>query len=268
MDVFSQKAFFESFGYLFIRGLFSKSEMENITSEAEDLWLEERDGDTLGDTGQSVAPFVEKRAQLTALIDDDRIYTVLEAILGEGFIWAGSEGNITVRGEHLWHPDRPGDEEEISYGRIKVNIYLDSVDSAHGCLRVIPGSHRQPLHESIEPNYRHQRGTEVDPYGVEGPDMPSVPIESEPGDVVFFHQSLWHAVFNGWPNRRYIALKYAAKPMTDKQIASLVYYSKNDVLNVPGSLLNSDRLRLKNMVCNLQQYVTKSVPEFMPFRED
>ena len=268
MDVLSQKAFFESFGYLFVRGLFSKREIEDITLEAEDLWLEERGGANLGDTGQSVAPFVEKRASLTALMDDERIYTVLEAILGEGFVWAGSEGNITVSGEHLWHPDRPGDNEEISYDRIKVNVYLDPVDLAHGCLRVIPGSHRQPLHESIEPEYRHQRGVTVYPYAVDGPDMPSVPFESEPGDVVFFHQSLWHAVFNGWPNRRYIALKYAAKPKTDNQIASLVYYSKNDVLNVPESILNSDRLSLRNMVCNLQEYVNKSVPDFVPFRED
>ena len=100
MDVFSQKAFFESFGYLFIRGLFSKSEIENITSEAEDLWLEERGGDTLGDTGQSVAPFVEKRAQLTALIDDDRIYTVLEAIW-EKDLYGLVQRGISLLGENI-----------------------------------------------------------------------------------------------------------------------------------------------------------------------
>ena len=73
------------------------------------------------------------------------------------FVWAGSEGNVTVNSEHPWHPDRPGDHDEVSYTRLKLNLYLDPIREENGCLRVIPGSHRMPLHRDIEPDSMHQR---------------------------------------------------------------------------------------------------------------
>ena len=262
-----KKAFFETFGYLFLRGVFSADEIAEVTREADDLWAEERGGGQLGEDGQAVDSFVEKRPLLMALIEDDRIYGVVSRLLGPGMVWAGSEGNITVRGGHGWHPDRPGDDEEISYDRIKVNVYLDAVDKEHGCLRVVPGSHRNPLHEAIEPENRHQWGPTVSPFDVPGPDLPCVAVESRPGDVVIFHQSLWHAVFNGWPGRRYIALRYAAEPVNDKQLASLGHYG-GDTFNPSESLLNSDRPRIRGLVDRLGEYGARDVPAFVPFRDD
>ena len=267
MDGDHQKAFFETFGYLFLRGVFSQDEIGRVAAEADDLWAEERGGGSVGEMGQAVAPFVEKRSALTALIEDDRIYGVMSRLLGPGMVWAGSEGNITVRGEHPWHPDRPGDDEEITYDRIKANIYLDAVDRSHGCLRLIPGSHRNPLHESIEPENRHQHGSTVRPFGVLGDEMPCVAVESSPGDVVFFHQSLWHAVFNGWPGRRYIALKYAAEPVTDKHISSLAYYGGEEMFAPSEWLLASDRPRIRGLVERLHEYGARDVSDFVPFRD-
>ena len=267
MDGDAQKAFFETFGYLFLRDVFSSDEIGRIAAEADDLWAEERGGGTVGEMGQAVAPFVEKRPPLTALVEDDRIYGVVASLLGPGLVWAGSEGNITVRGEHPWHPDRPGDDEEITYDRVKVNIYLDAVDRAHGCLRLIPGSHRNPVHEAIEPENRHQHGPFVAPFGVPGDEMPCVAVESRPGDVIFFHQSLWHAVFNGWPGRRYIALKYAAEPVTDKQVSSLAYYGGEEMFAPSKSLMDSDRPRIRGLVERLHEYGARDVPEFVPFRD-
>ena len=59
----------------------------------------------------------------------------------------GSDGNYYV-GDTAWHPDGLG---EYLYGRIKVSFYLDGVQADTGCLRVIPGSHRQQLHEALRP---------------------------------------------------------------------------------------------------------------------
>ena len=260
------KAFFETFGYLFLREVFSAGEISEVTREADDLWAEERGGGPLGEDGQAVGLFAEKRPLLTGLIEDDRIYGVVARLLGPGMVWAGSEGNITVRGEHPWHPDRPGDDEEISYDRVKVSIYLDAVDKEHGCLRLVPGSHRNPLHEAIEPESRHQWGPTVKPFDVAGPDLPCVAVESQPGDVVIFHQSLWHAVFNGWPGRRYIALKYAAEPTTDKHLASLTHYA-SEMFEPSESLLNSDRPRIRGLVDRLSEFGARDVPVFVPFRD-
>ena len=266
MNPESAKAFFESFGYIFLKNAFSSSEIKEISIAADEIWEKERNGAQSKKDGQHIVPFVEQSPLLTKLIDDDRIYNYATTILAEDMVWGGSEGNITTRGEHLWHPDRPGDHQEINYDRLKVNIYLDPVTADRGCLRVIPASHREPLHGSIEPENRHQNSTTVNPFNIAGENMPSIPVESNPGDVIFFHQSLWHAVFNGWPNRRFIALKYAAKPINDRQIASLVYYSADKLLNTPKSLLESNRPRIKNLVRNLHDYAIKDVPDFIPFR--
>ena len=34
---------------------------------------------------------------------------------------------------------------------MKVSLYLDPLTKETGCLRVIPGSHRLPLHETLKP---------------------------------------------------------------------------------------------------------------------
>ena len=208
-----QVAHFESFGFLFISQLFSAEETAEITATADNLWLKLRDGKPLDpEQGQGEGNFIEQDEALTKIVTDDRIYEAAESILGPGFVWAGSEGNVTVNSEHPWHPDRPGDHDEVSYTRLKLNLYLDPIREENGCLRVIPGSHRMPLHRDIEPDSMHQRrGLPVRPYDVPGPNMPSVSLESNPGDAIFFNQSIWHAIFNGWAGRRYIALKFAAR---------------------------------------------------------
>ncbi len=252
-----------------MRGLFSADEITEITKTADDLWLSLRDGKPLNpDDGQAEGAFVEQDAALTDMVAGDRIYGAAESILGPGFVWAGSEGNVTVNSEHPFHPDRPGDHDEISYTRLKMNLYLDPVTEENGCLRVIPASHRMPLHAEIEPESRHQRrGLPVRPFEVPGPGMPSVSLESNPGDVIFFNQSIWHAIFNGWAGRRYIALKFVAKPETDNHLASLHYYA-GGMFDPHPNWLNSENPRIQSMVSALPELGAKKVHEFVPFRDD
>ena len=264
-----QVSHFKSFGFLFIRQLFSAKEVEDITTTADNLWLKLRDGQSLDpEQGQGEGTFVERDAALTKMVTDARIYEAAESILGPGFIWAGSEGNVTVNSEHPWHPDRPGDHDEVSYTRLKVNLYLDPITEENGCLRVIPGSHRMPLHQEIEPDSMHQRrGLPVRPFDVPGPNMPSVSLESNPGDAIFFSQSIWHAIFNGWAGRRYIALKFAARPQTENHLASLRHYAGNIFDPYPGWLA-SDDARIKSMVGELPALGAKKVHKFVEFRDD
>ena len=80
--------------------------------------------------------------------------------------------------------------------------------------------------------------------------MPFFPLETQPGDVVFFNHCLWHSVFNGWAVRRYIALKFAAKPTTAAHIASLRRWSPY-AFEPDEALLNSPHPRIRRMVENL-----------------
>jgi ectoine hydroxylase-related dioxygenase (phytanoyl-CoA dioxygenase family) len=262
-----QKAHFDVFGFVIFRQAFNREEIEKITSEAEIIWEERRKKNPSQDDGLSSHEFVELRPTLTNLLVDDRIHGTIEGLLGPNFIFAGSEGQVTCHRYHGWHTDRPGDEEELSYHRIKVMIYLDPLDKNNGCLRVIPGSHRLPLHGQIEPEERHQHEDHVKPFGITGPDMPGFPLECRPGDIIFFNHSLWHGMFNGTKGRRYLALKFAAPPITDKQLASLRHYTKH-MFEPADKLLKSDNPNIRRMVEDLPRLDAKKVPAFVPFSDD
>ena len=68
------------------------------------------------------------------------------------------------------------------------------------------------------------------------------------GDIVLFNQSLFHAVYGGLGmQRRYIALKFAENPTTEKHIASLKKWS-NYVFQPEEVFLNSNRPRIRMMI--------------------
>ena len=93
-----------------------------------------------------------------------------------------------------------------------------------------------------------------------GPEVPSFPLESEPGDIFFLNMNLWHASFGGKPGRRHLALNFTPEPTLPEHIAML----KKDyqgVLNLmeqvqhgqPGrvfsdAFLQSDNQRIQRLV--------------------
>ena len=210
------------------------------------MLAEDRGGGPFEGKGQTVWAVVERRPALSAIVEDDRIFEAVEQMLGPGFIWAGSEGNVTAHREHGWHADRPG-ESEAKYPRIKVMLYLDETTTERGALRVLPGSHKMPYHTDLWPLQAHHGEPGLPEFGLDGPDVPSALVESQPGDVIFFFQSLFHAVFNSFPGRRYIALKFAAKPTTDEHLASLVRYTPT-IFELHEAFRKSERARIRSMV--------------------
>ena len=76
-------------------------------------------------------------------------------------------------------------------------IYLESMRGETSSLRLIPGSHKQPLHEDLI-SFR-DRHDEEDPryFGLRGPEVPAWAVETDPGDVVLFNQCVYHAVYGG-----------------------------------------------------------------------
>ena len=107
-------------------------------------------------TGQKrhmVLGFVEQRPRLADLVEDDRIYDAIADLLGPDLVWITSDGNYYV-GDTQWHPDAGG--MLPSYHLIKVALYLDPVRADSGCLRVIPGSHREPFHSALKALHQHR----------------------------------------------------------------------------------------------------------------
>ena len=237
-----QKAHFETFGFIIRRQLLSPEEMAAFTREFEEVLNEDRHNKPFaGETRHAVSGFAEKRLLLRQLVEDDRIYLPIEQLLGPDFLWQSSDGNLYV-GDTAWHRDAA--DLELNFKRIKVAFYLDPVGRDTGCLRVIPGSHRAPFHDELRPlNYWRKKQvieegrstqadldqfikemniTEDEPlFGVEPRDVPCVPLESEPGDVVFFNQHVYHSAFGGATGRRMFTLNFAVNPTTDEQLALL-----------------------------------------------
>ena len=246
----NQIDYFGAFGFLRLRGLFDEATMGPVTEAADSLWNEDFGGQPDPTATLQQDRFAERSPALLSLIDDTRLYDKLEQLLGERFVFCGSEGNHGVAGSptaHHWHADRPG-AAELGYLRIKVMLYLVPMTQDNGALRVIPGSHRAPLHQALLPF--NQRHVEKDPifFGEHGSKIPAHVIETDPGDAVLFSQTLFHSVyFKVRPARRYIALKYASWPNSYAQFASLQRWVSGAFDPAP-QLRSCERPRVRSMV--------------------
>ena len=168
-----------------------------IAETADYILADDRKGRSFeGTRRQNVAAFMEKPS-LRWLSEDDRIFLTLADLFEPGFVWIASGGSLWV-GAPLSHPDG----SRLTYQRIKVAFYLDSVRKENGCLRVIPGSHRAPFHDALLPLLTKRLEPTASPFGVTPRDVPSYVIETKPGDVIFFEENLWHASFGGAAGRK------------------------------------------------------------------
>lgn len=247
-----QRRFYDTFGFLFLRGLLTHEEIDGLRTTFDETMRSVRGGAGPDGQGQSAVEIVETTPGLSWLLEDQRIHGTVADRLGTDYIWGGSEGNVTNHGEHRWHADRHG-SSETEYHRMKVMIYLDETRADHGCLRVLPGSHRDPYHSQLGPLIEQTPEVCQKHFGMSGDELPAVMVEATPGDVLFFCHTLWHGVYNSFPGRRYIALKYAARPTTPAHIESLDRYSNGVVFQPPAVLQQSDSPILRGMVEGLAE---------------
>jgi len=210
-----QLAFFDVFGFFVAHEAFSSDEMATIIEQFGAALDDDRQGTAFsGERRQGVLGFLEQREGLFPLLEDDRIFGSVEQILGPGFVWIGSDGNLYV-GNTAWHPDNP-----TTYRRLKVAFYLDHVTKDSGCLRVIPGSHH-PGYADLLRQHPPREDPAESPYGVAGSEIPAYPLESCPGDVVFFNQALFHSSYGGRAGRRMFTLNFGSKPTSESHYDNL-----------------------------------------------
>jgi ectoine hydroxylase-related dioxygenase (phytanoyl-CoA dioxygenase family) len=233
-----QRLHFQTFGFIVQKQIFTPAEMEVISQRFDEVLDQDRQGKEFpGEKRQGVIAFIEQRPELARLVDDDRIYEPLEQLLGPDPTWLGSDGNLYV-GNTRWHSDF-----STPYRRIKVAFYLDPVGKQSGCLRVIPGSHLPGLHERLKKAVPTDEAADS-PYGLDGADMPCFPIESSPGDVVFFNQNLLHASYGGKSGRRMFTINLGAKPASaaDFEDLSRMYESTRQSFRSDMQFTPTDRL--------------------------
>ena len=218
-----QRNHFDTFGYLFLNSAFDDAEIDAITRTLEEVWAE--DSQPPENEERHTTGVVESRRELTPLVLDQRIYPALEQLLGPDPLWVGSEGIVSGSAAIGWHPDRKyylrEEEGWMDFDQVKIMMYLDRVGRDGGCLRVIPGSHRMPLHRDLA---QQELNPGAQPFGLPASEIPCMALESQPGDVILFDHRLWHASFGGGRRRRYLAMKFAQRPTAARHIASLRKY--------------------------------------------
>lgn len=216
MDAFKltaqQKACFDTFGYLVFRGLMKDCIME--ITEAFDAVFRDMGGNYNGKEHtfrktSTIVAFLGKDERLASLLDDPRVIEICSALLGEDYNYLTSAGNKYV-GDTGWHSDTSMDKKwPGNLKSINLSFYLDPVTETTGALRVIPGSHyigdqfTEILKEQI-----HTPDT-MGLWGLERKDVPSIPIEIRPGDLLVFNNYMKHASFGGGNNRRVMLINFS-----------------------------------------------------------
>jgi hypothetical protein len=209
-------AFFRSFGFVKFPGLFAQ-DIGTLTEGFEDVFAEHQSWDTnvdlhFGEKRSIIPQVVTRSPKLEPLLGDDRVNSVVRALLGEPYEYAESDGNLFYC-DTSWHSDIYAAPMEQPH--LKLSFYLDPLDHETGAIRVIPGTNY--LDSAFA---RRLRGDLIDPetvertFGVAPQDIPSWTIESEPGDLVCWDFRTMHASFGGNARRRLFSVNFR-RPMAD-----------------------------------------------------
>ena len=249
---------FNAFGFLALRGLLSRAEAEALRAECEQLTLAENPGWDRTSAG-GVHGLCEKGERHARLLDDDRVHDIPHKLLGHDFLYEGSACSW-YDGDTPWH----GGSGAVTWAvpHIKVALYLDDLGPDDGCLRVLPGAHRNYLRMIDDrwcdpPDYFlpvRNRNTCDDfrPWGLAPEEVPHVLLPTRPGDVLVFTEDLPHAAFGSNGLRVQVALSFLAKPRTPQQIAYLHSRSGwGGQIGAPRALLSSGSERRRRMAQGL-----------------
>ena len=248
-----QKAHFDAFGFLKLPRRFTPQEMEEIREATVEVIRREGGDDALSGERYALMGFMERHPRLYGLVDDDRIHEIPETLLGPDFYLSSTDGHIRS-GDTPWHGLNPEDDAGTYSERpsARVCLYFDTLEGENGALRVIPGSHRRPFADRLASLW----GEEDDPgdraFGTASNELPCAVLESEPGDVVVFTESVYHGSFGGTA-RMQLTAQFGANPTSEEEVRHLkkLHDKFNWSLHPSESYINSDRPRIRRMVSRL-----------------
>jgi len=202
--------FFETFGFLKIPGLFA-ADIEEIIDAFEELFEKQPVWETKealhGDQKRLIIPgFIEQSPRLSPLQHDPRVVGIVQSLLGRDYIWSSSDGNLFYC-ESYWHPDDYA--APLHHYHVKLSFYLDDLTGSNGAIRIIPGSHfhQQSYSRTLRRAFKNEAGVN-EVFGVEGREVPSIVVESVPGDLVLWNFRTIHGSYNGGERRRLFSLNF------------------------------------------------------------
>jgi ectoine hydroxylase-related dioxygenase (phytanoyl-CoA dioxygenase family) len=197
-----QRKHYETFGYLVLRGFFDVATFTSLAAETESA-LRRSYGATIVDPNREQASLAMGRdtPMLAAALESSSLAGAARTLHGRDALGIATYVTSHV-GDTGWHADSPHDFPR----GVKFSAYVGPTRASSGALRVIPGSHRPEMHESLRAWLRDSAR------GVAEPDVPCVVCESEPGDLIAFNLRLFHAALGGGSDRRVINVFYYENP--------------------------------------------------------
>lgn len=190
-----QLEFYRENGYLHVKGLFSREEAATFRAEAHALIERLQQSSTVDATWGSAKEVTMVKtsllhchdvqfqsALLTRLLVDERLTGIAAAVMdtpnvqlhhNKLFIKPPEKGSPFPM--HQDQPFFPHDKDSM----IAAIIHFDDAPLEKGCVRMVPGSHRQGAIPHIQDGGWH---LPLDQYPIES----SVACEAEAGDVLFF----------------------------------------------------------------------------------
>jgi phytanoyl-CoA dioxygenase PhyH len=210
-----QVKYFQTFGFLKLPGLFA-DDIDDITAAFEEVFARlpvegypsmETYVELHGEQRRLIIPqFVTKHPTLNQLRDDPRVTGILTSLLGPDHEYAESDGNL-FDCESFWHSDTYGAPMLIHH--VKLSFYLDPLTAGSGAIRVIPGTQhfKESFATALRNSFRDPTQIE-DHFGVAARDIPSVALETQPGDLVVWDFRTIHASYHGGTRRRLFSINY------------------------------------------------------------
>jgi ectoine hydroxylase-related dioxygenase (phytanoyl-CoA dioxygenase family) len=201
-----QTAHFETFGFVIFRQLFNPTEMRTIRGEFKQGLTATKRHSSPDEPNKYVnwSNLGPQTPFLSQLMEDPRINGVAEHLFGDDAIGISCNSGSFVN-ETDWHPDN----QDIHMRSVRFAIYFQPLHGDNGALRLVPGSHKNPLHDELTGVIRG--------LGIGGVDVPAYACRSEPGDVVVFDQRLWHSSWGGSTDRRMVTIQFYKNPQTPEE---------------------------------------------------
>ena len=213
---------YEIFGFILMKNMLSQKEIQTITSEFEiGLIRAEKQTERQSFRKQlnwwNMGP---DTPYLASILEKAKFLDIANQVLNNEAIGSFSSANSFSGNRTDWHPDT----QAKHWKGLKFGIYLQSLNENTGALRVIPGSHKEPLHSDFK-KIRLKESFDLseiktDSEGLDVQEVPAYNTSIELGDVIMFDNHLWHGSYGGSEDRRLITLGYFKNPTTKEEIAS------------------------------------------------
>jgi hypothetical protein len=212
-------AHFHAFGYVRLRNCLEAEELDRL-QRAFDRVIATDPRVTVSkapfENGtRTLCPFAEADGAFTDLIEHPRIMEAMREIDGTEFLYSGAEDMSSFVGDTMWQCDFFPPHNE--FRPVEATFYLDPMRADDGALRLIPGTHIPEFAAQIFRMCGHYGDTGGPRLRLEPRQVPSVPIETDPGDVVLWENHMWHFAArrqNGEP-RRAMFVQYYRDPKDD-----------------------------------------------------